>query len=115
MKSIANPPSPTVASFMRQRIGFLLVLLMLLCCSTRQSYAADTLECPEIGSSSVPNLIGDTTGGGLFATENRVDLANEINEAINGLQIANPNISWPDVQNVLRASNHPACTFTEWA
>jgi hypothetical protein len=104
VKSIANAPSPTVASLMRQRIGYLLVVLMLLCCSTRQSYAADSLECPEIGSSSVPDLIGDTTGGGLFATDNRVDLANEINESINRLQIANPNISWSDVQNVLVAA-----------
>ena len=62
------------------------------------------LECPEIGSSSVPDLIGDASGGGLFATENRVDLANEINESINRLQIASPNISWTDVQNVLVAA-----------
>jgi hypothetical protein len=40
----------------------------------------------------------------LFATENRVDLANEINEAINRLQIANPNISWSNVQDVLVAA-----------
>jgi hypothetical protein len=43
-------------------------------------------------------------GGGLFATENRVDLVNEINEAINRLQTASPNISWTDVQNVLVAA-----------
>jgi len=77
---------------------------MLLCCSTSQSYAADTLECPEIGSGSAPNLIDDASGSGFFTTDNRVDLANEINEAINRLQLANPNISWPDAQNVLVAS-----------
>jgi hypothetical protein len=87
-----------------RRVGFLLALFMLLCCSTRPGYAADTLDCPEIGSSSVPDLIGDTTGGGLFTTDNRVDLANEINESVNKLQIANPNISWSDVQNVLIAA-----------
>ncbi|WP_027581187.1 hypothetical protein [Bradyrhizobium sp. Ai1a-2] len=89
---------------MRPRIGFLLALFMLLYCSTGQSYGADTLDCPEIGSGSVPDLIGDASGGGLFTTDNRVDLANEINEAINRLQIANPNISWSDVQNVLIAA-----------
>jgi hypothetical protein len=67
-------------------------------------YAADPLDCPDNGSSSVPDLIGDTTGGGLFTTDNRVDLANEINESVNKLQIANPNISWSDVQNVLVAA-----------
>jgi len=89
---------------MYQRIGCVLVLFMLLCCSTGQSYGADTLECPEIGSGSVPDLIGDASGGGLFTTESRVELANEINEAIDRLQIASPNISWTDVQNVLVAA-----------
>ena len=80
------------------------VLFMILCCSTGQSYGAETLECPEIGSSSVPDLIGDVSGGRLFTTDSRVDLANEINGSINRLQIANPNISWTDVQNVLIAA-----------
>jgi hypothetical protein len=102
-----------------QWIGFVLVLLMFLCCSTAQSYGADTLECPEIGSGSVPDLIGDASGGGLFTTDNRVDLANEINESINRLQIASPNISWTDVQNVLIAAycrvvaRKPGLTATE--
>jgi hypothetical protein len=46
--------------------------------------------------------MGDASGG-LFVGDNRIDLANEINEAINRLQIASPNISWSDVQNVLIA------------
>jgi hypothetical protein len=87
-----------------RRVGFLLALFMLLCCSIGQSYGADTLECPEIGPGSVPDLIGDASGGGLFTTDNRIDLANEINESINRLQIANPNISWSDAQNVLIAT-----------
>jgi hypothetical protein len=81
-----------------------LALLALLWCSTSQSYGANNLECPETGSGSVPDLIGDASGGGLFTTENRVDLVNEINESINRLQISNPNISWTDVQNVLIAA-----------
>jgi hypothetical protein len=80
------------------------VLLMLLCWSTHTSYGAENLECPDIGTVSVPDLTGDVSGGGLFVTESRVDLANQINEAINRLQIANPNISWSDAQNVLVAA-----------
>src|SRR5262249_53212672 len=74
------------------------------CGSGAQGYAAENLERPEIGSGRVPDLIGDATGGGLFATEDRIDLTNEINEAINRLQISDPNISWSDVQNVLIAA-----------
>jgi hypothetical protein len=80
------------------------VLLMLLCWGAQNSYGAENLECPEIGVTSVPDLMGDASGGGLYVSENRVDLANEINEAINRLQIASPNISWSDVQNLLVAS-----------
>jgi hypothetical protein len=104
VESIESPLSPTAALLTYQRIARVLALFMLLCCSPGQSYAAENLECPEIGSGPVPDLIGDASGGGLFATENRVDLANEINESINRLQIGNPNISWTDVQNVLVAA-----------
>ena len=104
MQLIANPSSPAAASMTSRRFGCVLVLLMLLGCPTSQSYGADTLECPEIGSGAVPDLIGDASGGGLFTTESHVDLANEINESINRLQIANPNISSSNVQNVLVAS-----------
>jgi hypothetical protein len=80
------------------------VLLMLLCWSAQNSFGAQNLECPEIGTTSVPDLVDDASGGGLFVSQNRVDLANEINEAINRLQFANSNISWADLQNVLVAS-----------
>ena len=70
----------------------------------RQSYGAENLECPEIGSRWVPELFGDASGSGLFTTESRIDLANEINEFINRLQIDRPDISWSDMQNVLIAA-----------
>jgi hypothetical protein len=101
VESIANP---NAALLTYRRVGFLLALFMLLCCSAGPGYGADTLECPEIGPRSVPDLIGDVSGGGLSTTDNRVDLANEINEAINRLQIASPDISWSDTQNVLIAA-----------
>jgi hypothetical protein len=104
MESIENARSPTTALLTYQRIACVIALFILLFCSTGQSFGADTLECPEIGSGPVPDYIGDASGGELFTTENRVDLANEINESINRLQISNPHISWTDVQNVLVAA-----------
>jgi hypothetical protein len=102
---LAKPRSPTaVFCKRRNRIAFAIALLSLLCFSATQGYAAENLECPEIGPGRVPDIIGDATGGGLFATENRIDLTNEINDAINRLQISDPNISWSDVQNVLIAA-----------
>jgi hypothetical protein len=86
-----------------RRIRFVFALFMLLCCSAQQSDGAENLECPEKGSGSSPDLFG-AAGGGLSTIENRADLANEINEAINTLQIASPNISWSEVQNVLIAA-----------
>jgi hypothetical protein len=68
------------------------------------SRAAGNLECPEIGAGHVPDLIGDTTGAGLATTASRAELVNEVNGAINRLQIADPNISWTDVQNALVAA-----------
>jgi hypothetical protein len=65
--------------------------------------ALDTLECPEIGSNSAPDLIGAPSGG-LLTTDNRVELANEINDSANRLKITNPNNSSSDVQNVLIAA-----------
>jgi len=102
---LAKPRSPmAVFCNRRNRTAFAIALLSLLCFSATQGYAAENLECPEIGPGRVPDIIGDATGGGLFATENRIDLTNEINDTINRLQISDPNISWSDVQNVLIAA-----------
>src|SRR5262249_7322382 len=102
----AKPRSPTAAFCKRRsnRFTFVVVLLSLLCCSAAQGYAAENLECPEIGPGRGSGLIGDATGCGLFPTRNRIDLTNEINDAINRLQISDPNIAWSDVQNVLIAA-----------
>jgi hypothetical protein len=87
-----------------QRIGLGSVIFMLLCCASTGSFAADNLECPEIGPGRVPDLIGDTTGAGLFPSENFIDLANEINAAISALEISSPDISLSTVQDVLIAA-----------
>jgi hypothetical protein len=98
--------SPVATLFMPGRglIGSFFVSLMLLGYLAQPSHGAENLECPEIGSNSYSDLVGDVSAGGLFVTENRVDLANEINETINRLQIASPHISWTETQNVLIAA-----------
>ena len=103
MQSMLHPNS-RCGPFKYQSLSCLLVLFMLLCCSTQHSYGADRLDCPEIGASSVPDLIGEASGAGLFTTDNRIDLANEINESINKLQNAEPDISRGEVTNVLIAA-----------
>lgn len=85
-------------------LGPAIAFCALLCCTTPQTRAAENLECPEIGPGQVPDLIGDATGGGLLATDNFIDLANEINNAISRLEISNPDISWVTVQDVLIAA-----------
>jgi hypothetical protein len=87
-----------------QRVRFAIVLCVFLCGNGAQSFAAENLECPEIGPGRVPDLIGDATGGGLVTTENFIDLADEINEAIGRLEISDPDLPWADVQNVLIAA-----------
>jgi hypothetical protein len=72
--------------------------------SVWKSFAAESLGCPEIPSGRAQAFIGNAIGDGLFTTVNRMDLANEINESINRLQIDDPNISWGEVRNLLIAA-----------
>jgi hypothetical protein len=79
-------------------------MLLLLGGPAAQSRAAGILECPEIGAGHVPDLIGGTTAAWFVNAASRVDLVNEVNGAINRLQIADPGISLTEVQNVLIAA-----------
>ena len=88
----------------RRRVGFVIVFCGLFWCLSSPSQAAENLECPEIGPGAVPDLIGDATGAGLITTGNSVDVANEIGDLINRLQISNPNISSSTVQDILIAA-----------
>jgi hypothetical protein len=75
------------------------------CCSVarpRQSYGAEISNVQK--SARVGSRSHERRFWRLFTTDSRVDLANEINESINRLQIASPNISSTDVQNVLIAA-----------
>ena len=71
LPKLAKPRSPRAAFCKRQRsrIACVVALFSLLCCAAVRSSAAENLECPEIGPGRVPDLIGDASGGGLFATE----------------------------------------------
>jgi hypothetical protein len=71
-------------------------------CIASQSHAAG-LDCPELGIIAIPNLFADLQVK-LVATGNTVDLANEINDAVNKLQIAQPNISYAELTNVAIAA-----------
>jgi hypothetical protein len=65
---------------------------------------ATGLDCPAMGSTAtVPNILSDLQVK-LVSSGNSVDITNEINYAINKLQIAEPNISYDDLSNVMTAS-----------
>jgi hypothetical protein len=112
-------PDQAFSKYHRPRVGFAIVLCGLLGSLSAPSYAAENLECPEIGSGALSDLIGDVTGAALITTANRVDISNEINELINRLQTNNPNISSSDVQDILIAAycrvvaNAPGLTAPE--
>jgi hypothetical protein len=65
------------------------------------------LQCPELGPGAVPNLLADAKQVRLVTIGNSTDLANEINDLINRLQIERPNISYTDLTNVLIAAYCP--------
>ena len=64
------------------------------------------LDCPETGPGAVPNLLSDVQSK-LVMSGNSVDLANEINDLINKLQIEKPNISYTELTNVIVAAYCP--------
>jgi hypothetical protein len=71
-------------------------------CLPARGYTAG-LDCPETGPGAVPNLLTDVQSK-LVMSGDRVDLANEINDLINKLQIEKPNISYAELTNVIVAA-----------
>jgi hypothetical protein len=69
------------------------------------------LECPELGPGSVPNLLSDLQVK-LIPSADRLELANEINDLINKLQILKPNISYTELTNVIIAAVCPMIADT---
>src|SRR5262245_5843980 len=65
------------------------------------------LECPETGPGEVPNLLAHVKQPQFMANATSADLANEVYDAINRLQVERPNISYTDLTNVLLAAYCP--------
>ncbi|MFZ0066697.1 MAG: hypothetical protein WAK90_11055 [Pseudolabrys sp.] len=99
-------PLPLPASVPRwKRAVFALLLSGLSICLPARGHTAG-LDCPETGPGAVPDLL---TGVQLklVMSGNSVDLANEINDLINKLQIEKPNISYAELTNVVVAAYCP--------
>jgi hypothetical protein len=89
-----------------KRIASVLLLGGFLGCLATDGRAAG-LECPEIGPGEVPILLAHLKQPQFVESGNSVDLANEIYDTINRLQIERPNISYTDLTNVLLAAYCP--------
>ena len=104
----ASPLSSSVPQLKRFAFAFLLIgLLVGMPC---RGHTAG-LECPAIGPGAVPNLLTDLQVK-LVTSGNSVDLANEINDLVNKLQIEEPNISYAELTNVIIAAYCPVVANT---
>jgi hypothetical protein len=88
-----------------RRIALMFLVVGALGCLPARGRAAG-LECPETGAGAVSNLLTELQVK-LVASGNTVDLANEIDDLINKLQIENPNISYTDLTDILIAAYCP--------
>ena len=93
-----------------KRLGLSLLLAGTLGCLPMRSQAAG-IDCPDLGPGSIPNLLNDLQVK-LIATGDGVDLANEINDLVNKLQILKPNISYTELTNVIIAAFCPVVAST---
>jgi hypothetical protein len=82
-----------------------------LCCAPPQSHAAG-LDCPELGGKAIPALFADLQIK-LAASNSNVDLANEVSDAVNKLQILQPNISYTELTNIAIAAYCRVVATTE--
>ena len=97
----SSPPAPQW-----KRIALIALLGGVLGLLPAPGHAAG-LDCPEIGPpGAVSNLLSEVQVK-LVATGNSVDLANEIYDLINKLQIEKPNISNADLTDILIAAYCP--------
>ena len=93
-----------------KRVAFALMLSGLSICLPARGHTAG-LDCPETGPGAVPNLLSDVQSK-LVMSGNSTDLANEINDLINKLQIEKPNISYAELTNVIIAAYCPVIANT---
>jgi hypothetical protein len=71
------------------------------------SAKATGLECPEIGHTGVPDLTSDSSRAKLLVGGSGADLANEVSELINEVQLKEPGVSNADLTNGLIAAYCP--------
>ena len=93
-----------------KHVAFALLLSGLCVCLPGRGHATG-LDCPEIGPGAVPNILSDTQSK-LVMSGDSADLANEINDLINKLQIEKPNISYAELTNVIIAAYCPVVANT---
>jgi len=85
-----------------KRVAFLLLLSGVLGVLPASGHTAG-LDCPEVGAGTVSNLLSDVQVK-LVTSGNSVDVANEIYDLINKLQIEKPNISYAELTDALVAA-----------
>ena len=103
----AATATPVSASPPRwKRIAFVLLLSGVLGSLPAPSHAAG-LDCPEMGAGTGSNLLSDVQVK-LVTSGNSVDVANEIYDLINKLQIEKPSTSYAELTDALVAAYCPA-------
>jgi len=69
-----------------------------LCCASPPARAAG-IDCPDLGGKALPALFTDLQIK-MAVSANNVELAKEINDAVNKLQMLEPNISYAELTNI---------------
>jgi hypothetical protein len=110
-RNIARSRKPASSARRCRRIAFAVLVSGCLGGLPLSGHGAG-LQCPELGPGAVPNLLADAKRAQLVTTGNATDLANEIYDLINRLQIERPNISYTDLTNVLIATYCPVVANT---
>ena len=104
--AVRDPLTISASSPRWKRIAFMFLLSGVLGCLPARGHTAG-LDCPEMGPGAVPNLLSDLQVK-LVTSSDSVDVANEINDLINKLQIEKPNISYAELTDALIAAYCPA-------
>ena len=104
--AVRDPLTISASAPRWKRIAFMFLLSGVLGCLPARGHTAG-LDCPEMGPGAVPNLLSDLQVK-LVTSSDSVDVANEINDLINKLQIEKPNISYAELTDVLVAAYCPA-------
>ena len=104
--AVRDPLTISASSPRWKRIAFMFLLSGVLGCLPARGHTAG-LDCPEMGPGAVPNLLSDLQVK-LVTSSDSVDVANEINDLINKLQIEKPNISYAQLTDALIAAYCPA-------